>query len=1220
MCPHTLDEIADSPILMVTVDLPHPGEIRPPIATVLTIPGEMTPENKDRLIVTGEDHQSARIVAIEIATPGHDLSSVPAVTIMTDTVLRAVIAIIRLVTTIEPEATTTTSEVGDALEVTGVVRDRLAGRRSRSSHRRPQDPTQDVVNSTSMAPLTMESVVFVPRDPTPEKLSGKSTDGAKLVSPPATDRRPTELQHTPSPRIPSPAKQSLPPTVLETPASGTAHQQQEEITPTIAGPELAMLDQDDEDDEDNADGGVMLSDDGWFPSYEDDGGPIALETAQPDDIGEVNKQIEDAERRENQRQNDYHESLDDFARLIIVAEDIESEGHRFGEPMVKILRHLENTALAAEFETDCQINRTTMTADLGADFQEYQKNLTAGDIMTLLSEDTGYDAWATDSLVGFMVAIAQEQARLADSTHYVADPSVIHNTAARSGPGEERGTVRQLSTAESVKHLERLIADALPQVMNPQLGHDVDSFPLPDMPACTNKLSLIYNIGDLHWVHVLLTVNDERTAGTITLHDSMGRKPGNTKGRRKLKGMAMDVVGQELPKLAHLISMRPSLGWHKVVWAPVQRAASPQQVNTSDCAFFSWLCTVRSIRGEPVMQEEEPVWAETELGGKSLRWIIMRELSVRLMGEEARALFVEEHSSSSGESPSPPPEQNTGGGDSSPLSWGPTPSPQQNRPTRKPRSAGARSAGKASVQDTGRVTRSQTAATGVEKTMRPPVPKYIPRVRPVQPSQRRKGVVRVTDIYPVGTQPEDVCDRTTIYEYMQSQGQALTIQQICEGVSDKLGELSDAIPILTRVTSIVESTPSSFVMADDAEDDAATTYSIQSGPGRSLDRETQQFLLEDPVMCTSIPDDIEARYHLRVSCARYSANQRCVKAFDGLEEAAEKLMQEHHYRFHSTSTMPTRVFNAAGLAAGLQNPDGCWYRYAMSPRSSMSLPFQSSDDEEVVELLNEANDRAVDEKKLEILLLMYAWNGLTTNNDAWGMFQSRWPNLNFSITMVVQASCVVDPSHFRIDCGTTPVTAWGFYSVSTLAWLYEADAVSVDDIRFLADDPDALEWTGDDNFQCIHGHAQFLESVARVQHLRLDTSNFHNFDLRRLNSRHNRAAQLTSYRTRNFINLARDPARACELLACQEEQATDWIRGQSSSVAVRCASHPPDLGVDEAANHESPFQSQSSSWCYRCRLLRAIDHFDSIDGTVSKLCSDCQEEQSKQHDSRQTVN
>ncbi|KAI7492741.1 hypothetical protein KC367_g9031 [Hortaea werneckii] len=229
------------------------------------------------------------------------------------------------------------------------------------------------------------------------------------------------------------------------------------------------------------------------------------------------------------------------------------------------------------------------------------------DILSLETPETCDDPtlanpWLTDTIVDFMVSHMRKCYKSSDRKHYVAESTPL---------------------AYWISGIKSLTAAADRHVQNPK-QEEAFVFPLADMPADTESISLIYNVNESHWVHILLQVDHEKKEGTIILHDSMGasrnREPG-ANGKTPPKGSTLATVESQLPPLARLISKRPSLQWGDVQWnGAVTTAPCRQQTNGSDCGVFAILRATEVACGAPVDYETS---TSDPAKGPECRWAIL---------------------------------------------------------------------------------------------------------------------------------------------------------------------------------------------------------------------------------------------------------------------------------------------------------------------------------------------------------------------------------------------------------------------------------------------------------------------------------------------------------------------------------------------------------------------------------------------------------------------
>ncbi|KAI7156291.1 hypothetical protein KC324_g14118, partial [Hortaea werneckii] len=265
-----------------------------------------------------------------------------------------------------------------------------------------------------------------------------------------------------------------------------------------------------------------------------------------------------------------------------------------------------------------------------------EQRLKITDILSLEPEETCDErltsAWLTDYMMDFLAAVVRANPYTDGRKHFVPAQSTLNMWVGRVD--WVNGEIVSLDQDRIMELLEEKIVDALQEVLHPDRANEKHKFPLADMPKDTKSVSLLYNIGDAHWVHILLQVDDEKKKGTITLHNSLDESrsgKARIRGQRPPKGQTLAAVERELPRLAHLICMRPSLGWQNVKWDPVTTGNCLQQANGSDCGIFAWTCANNLAMGRPVDAvgdaEGHPIFR-----GRERRWKALSTLHMEYFG------------------------------------------------------------------------------------------------------------------------------------------------------------------------------------------------------------------------------------------------------------------------------------------------------------------------------------------------------------------------------------------------------------------------------------------------------------------------------------------------------------------------------------------------------------------------------------------------------------
>ncbi|KAI7337248.1 hypothetical protein KC315_g2418 [Hortaea werneckii] len=282
---------------------------------------------------------------------------------------------------------------------------------------------------------------------------------------------------------------------------------------------------------------------------------------------------------------------------------VEAHTTPFAPVLAKFIRHFEEKCREQAISNGTVARPLNYSPPIMDDYI----SLKIEDILSLETPETCNDPtlanpWLTDTIVDFMVSHMRKCYKPSDRKHYVAESTPL---------------------AYWISDIEFLTATADRHVQNPE-QEEAFVFPLADMPADTESISLIYNVNESHWVHILLQVDHEKKEGTIILHDSMGasrnREPG-ANGKTPPKGSTLATVESQLPPLARLISKRPSLQWGDVQWnSAVTTAPCPQQTNGSDCGVFAILRATQVASCAPVDNETS---TSDPAKGPDCRWAIL---------------------------------------------------------------------------------------------------------------------------------------------------------------------------------------------------------------------------------------------------------------------------------------------------------------------------------------------------------------------------------------------------------------------------------------------------------------------------------------------------------------------------------------------------------------------------------------------------------------------
>ncbi|KAI6884494.1 hypothetical protein KC360_g4195 [Hortaea werneckii] len=308
----------------------------------------------------------------------------------------------------------------------------------------------------------------------------------------------------------------------------------------------------------------------------------------------------------------------------------------FAPVLAKFIRYFDEQSKEQATREGSAAKPMTCGAPPRRELPGMEQRLKITDILSLEPEETCDErftnAWLTDYMMDFLAADVRACLYTHGRKHFVPAQSTLNMWVGRTD--WHNGEIISLDQDQIMALLEKKIADALQKVLYPDRANEKHDFPLADMPKDTRSVSLLYNIGDAHWVHILLQVDDEKKKGTITLHNSLDESrsgKARVSGQRPPKGQTLAAVERELPRLAHLICMRPSLGWQNVQWDPVTTGNCLQQANGSDCGIFAWTCASNLAMGLPVDAVGDPE-GHPIFRGRERRWKALSALHFRYFG------------------------------------------------------------------------------------------------------------------------------------------------------------------------------------------------------------------------------------------------------------------------------------------------------------------------------------------------------------------------------------------------------------------------------------------------------------------------------------------------------------------------------------------------------------------------------------------------------------
>lgn len=693
----------------------------------------------------------------------------------------------------------------------------------------------------------------------------------------------------------------------------------------------------------------------------------------------------------------------------------------------------------------------------------------------------------------------------------------------------------------------------------------MDLFPASQMPVGTRSLSFEYNVSAVHWIHISMQVNEERSTGKIQVHDS----------RRYVKRAERNFqeVAEEVSVLAKIVSQRPELGWQEVQWEEPESVVCPQQENSSDCGFFAHYCAWRTALGQDLqtetMNQQSPVFTRALLRWEMLECVYNHVLHKKL--EFSHNEFIQAinrsleatHDSKSSRDHSSSEDSDEDSDEEIQISGVNKLDPALRD--------GDLFIGDDEAIEPAKTNRVQPNAQGKR---RPGTAKKKREARRIEMSQGELFDIDDSD----NQQSRKVDWKTSCSNWRADIRQILCnimledtdewwfepdlVDRALECVTE-LAELHDvnvegeADTIKVRTSYILWNTPWTFAVEDGqvydndlgtiVEGDTGRYYSLRTGPGRLVDTDTQRAFLSPPRQQIQLEDGIESRPALILSIVRNSAPVWTSDAFDEMDDRAEDQFKAFWRVFGYCSLEPERVHSGRDLLENLQMEGTSWASYVYSGTSADILLDQESKGQcgqaaqSIRKLLRKANEWAFEHQqndKLPVALLQGGPDGGSSNNDTWGALATEYPNLDFRMVMVFAEDRMWHEKFFRIDESTG--NGWASFNVSFLAALYSEMDVSGYDVEHR------------------ESHQRLLTACTLVQNLKIDHSVKPAKSHGMVPKSQNVVASVLSFSGRKSFPLGETDVRICEECgdAPEFEPTRQWTRGRTSAVALRCDGHP----------------------------------------------------------------
>ncbi|TKA22387.1 hypothetical protein B0A50_08269 [Salinomyces thailandicus] len=783
-------------------------------------------------------------------------------------------------------------------------------------------------------------------------------------------------------------------------------------------------DEDDEDDDDDDEDDDDEDDDQDSQTLNGLGASRDVSPGAAQAIEEVNRRMRLAEQRDQTAKK----GIKEFEQHRARHEKLQTDGNPFGQPMLDLMVYFDDLARERSVP-DTPSNPMATSTQVG------EAPLLAADIVVLEPEGRNRStaaAWLTDNTMGFLAQVARTAALENRSRHFVAMPLDIHFFAPREGSFE-------MHTDQVVAHLKQCIQQSLPHVMGSSTAtSEGDIFPVHDMPRGIDSLSILYNIGNVHWVHVELQVNRSTDLGTIILHNSMTETSGSGRSRRKA-GSSLSVVRQELPLLAKLIGLRPSLDWTTIRWPEDEIIVKPcpQQANSSDCGLYAWRCAMRRAEGQQV---------DGQTLGKALRWWALQRLSTALLQRE-----LPDHDFSVATNNRP--------GDHPPPS-GPT---TRSRARTGTSGAAGTSTSAASALSNGEANQQQLTEGSPETDDDDNIEELSPTARKVASSA---ADIRQILCNIMLRQPDELWQEPDIQDRVVEEVQSLAAEVNVDITGEE--EL-----IRARTTVILKQSTGSF---RSVRRNHLKGFIPDTRIGHLVDTRSQQDFLSSPTAVVDVEDDIDIRYNLLVSIVRNSENVRWDQV-EAMQQRAPAQVKAFWNHFGYCQAEPDPVTKIEDL----KNAEGTsWMPYYYTGSSSDVLldtksavrhcgqtGLTADRFREALEVLNEQAKES--QNAVTVGLIQSGPDGGSANNDTWKALADAYKQIRFRLIIVCQQGSMWDENYFRID---RLCNGWASFDIDRLASLYNSERANA----------------GLASFRDEH-HGRLLTAVSLIRYFKDDCSN-----------------------------------------------------------------------------------------------------------------------------------
>ncbi|KAF2163881.1 hypothetical protein M409DRAFT_56992 [Zasmidium cellare ATCC 36951] len=953
----------------------------------------------------------------------------------------------------------------------------------------------------------------------------------------------------------------------------------EEETPFVQSEEDG--DDDHHNYDDNADDldaeifGLTGFDDDDFNFTNDDG--LGFDTAAQTMLPQTGEQKEAqqlARRQEKQREKEagIQQAEKDHADYQQQLRSLLAHESSFAAPLIRLADRAqelhenlqEKVALGPDGVT---MNDHRLDLLKAAGEQDQWLHLTHGAVKTLAPPVFEFDGWASTDLMMWLTH-ATRLTLAADlkgtSTIYVADSSSFHLFVIRMstdadgnpGPASTKDTVRALK--ERTVKLERLLSNG--SGIPPK--DRFEEVPFHDIDPSTKTILIPYNVKNMHWVLVIITVDHEKTKGSCEIVDSYED---------------IDLsksVCTEMVEFLKLLALHPDLNWGGVEWQQPKKVQCPKQNNAHDCGFFTWLALDLFARTGKTWTGALPQTSQERRDyGLRARFTTLQKVYNEIFDEHLESPDVLK--------------------DGSELELEPTTRQQGERNGRDDRTKSRAGAPRPSK------TATASDARGTSQTRRKGLGFQVGDNRDQGRSERAEETehldAQTDSLVGIAKYPAV----TAICDFIQSQGRPVSLSEICDGTSSETIDLREGMSREECISGWLCDYTETFSPDIDIMDEGADAsisdsvlWTLREGPGRSMATDMMKFTFE-PLSEDSITkdDDLGKAFTLCISCVRISRSRPQWNTYAQLTTRATELHTTYCNYFSSNCIERIAVTEWSDIERAMATGNECWLPYVLEPGSSRKVFLDPTSKDsttlkirDILDSLDEMATLAPEDPQTNVLLLCTGWDGITTQNDSWSSLAHRWPNLNFRITMALAEQDLAYTAHFR----TNGWSAWAHYDSTLLATLWDDPRTPLDLVALGDTSSEALR---------IYSHAQFLQALTVVTHFKTDLGRYRQGSVstdghvdRTLGFVDSNHGSVVDFRRhRNDFGLGPHSSRIDGCEDCVEDPESRWIRSDSN-VGLVCEAHGNDTFGEQEEEAERNVQTTRTGACDREQFIEKVTH------------------------------